>query len=428
MALVMCGVNHRTAPVELRERLALDRDATSDWLRRAAEETTLSEIVILSTCNRTEVYGVAEEPEPGRAAVSALLGRVARIGAVDDRYVYTHEGGGVVRHVMRVACGLDSLVLGERQILGQVKDAYARARACGTTGAVLDRMLASALHAAKRVHTETALGSGAVSVASAAIVLAEKILGSIAGRRALVIGAGETGTLVARHVAKHGPAALLIANRTAERAVALAAAVGGRAIEFDGIGAALADVDVAVCATRATDPVVTKAMVDGALRARRGRSLVLVDIAMPRAVDPAVAGADSVFLYPLDALSAVVDQGRARRRRETVRAEEIVEQEAARFDAWFQSQASLPLLRELHDHFERVRADEVKRRLKHFTPEEQPHVEQLTKALINKLLHAPTVRLKGVDPFADPGRCWAETVRGLFALDAPSKEESGRGC
>jgi glutamyl-tRNA reductase len=429
MALVMCGVNHRTAPVELRERLVLDRVATSEWLQRAPHDTQLGEIAILSTCNRTEVFGVADDVGSAMAAARSLLSQVAHVAALDDTHLYTHVGIEVVQHIMKVACGLDSLVLGERQIIGQVKDAYALARGSGTAGALLDRMFASALHAAKRVHTETAVGSGAVSVASAAIVLAEKVLGSITGRRVLVIGAGETGTLVARHLAKHAPVALLVANRTIERAEALAAAVGGRAIGFDQVGAALAEVDVAVCATRATEPVVTAAMVSRAKPHRHGRSLVLVDIAMPRAVDPAVADADNVFLYPLDALSVVVDHGRERRRRETARAEEIINEEAARFDAWLQSQGALPLLRELHDHFERVRADEVKRSLKHFAPEEQPHVEQLTKALISKLLHAPTMRLKTVDPSADPGRCWADTVRGLFALDTPSKSGgSSHGC
>jgi glutamyl-tRNA reductase len=440
MELVVCGVNHRTSPVELRERLALSPDAVRAWLAGARDADSVREVAVLSTCNRTELYAVTNHGEGAaalaHARLSDLAGANGRNGASDPgtgipiapEHVYAHRGADAARHAMRVAAGLDSLVLGERQILGQVKDAYALARTAGTVGAVLDRMFGAALHAAKRVHTDTEVGSGAVSVASAAIVLAEKVLGTLAGRKVLVIGAGDTGTLAARHLAKHQPAALLLANRTLARAEALAAEVGGRALALDAIPAALAEVDVTVCTTRATDYVITAGMVSKALRGRSGRALVLVDIAMPRNVDPAAAAADNVFVYAIDALSAVVDHSLARRRRETIRADAILEEEAEKFGTWLRSQAAMPLVRELHEHFERVRADEVKRSLKHFSPEEQPHVEQLTKALISKLLQAPTIRLKGIDPAQESGLCWAETVRGLFALGSSRNEGGSSGA
>jgi glutamyl-tRNA reductase len=424
MEPVMCGVNHRSSPVELRERLALDRQATEAWLASAAGRSTLSELVILSTCNRTEIYAVSAGEAEGLDEVRRLLQELAGTVRIADEHLYTRTGTDAAAHAMRVASGLDSLVIGERQILGQLKDAYAMARAAGRVGAILDRMFTTVLHAAKRVHTETAVGSGAVSVASAAIVLAEKVLGALGGRKVVVVGAGETGTLVARHVAKHRPAALLIVNRTIGRAQALAHEVGGRAMAMEALADALDEADVVVCATRATEHVITANMIDKALARRQGRPLVLVDIAMPRNVAPETAEADNVFVYPLDALSVVVDQSLARRQRETARAEAIIDEEVGRFAEWLRSQAALPLLRELQAHFERVRADEVRRSQKHFRPEELPHVEQLTRSLVNKLLHAPTVHLKQVDPESSSGLCWADTVRGLFSLGA-SRQRGG---
>jgi glutamyl-tRNA reductase len=427
MEVVLCGVNHRSAPVEFRERLALDREATLAWLRRASSETALSEVAILATCNRTEIYGVADAVETAAEATRELLSQLASVDTIDDAHLYAARGHDAARHAMRVACGLDALVIGERQVLGQVKEAYAMARAAGSLGARLDRLFTATLRAAKRVHTETALGAGAVSVASAAIVLAEKVLGTIADRRVLVIGAGDTATLAARHLAKHAPSALLIANRTGARARALASLVGGRAIGFEQFAAVLTDVDLAVCATSAPDHVITAAMVTRAQASSQGHDLVLIDLGVPRNIDPASASVDNVFVYALDALSAVVHHSLVRRQRETIRAESLIDEEVGKFGDWVQSQAALPLLRELHEHFERVRADEVRRSLKHFSPEHRFHVEQLTKALVNKLLQAPAVRLKTVDPATRPGRCWADTVRGLFGLGTPAGQERSTG-
>ncbi len=414
MDVTLFGVNHRTAPVAIRERLARGCPDVASWLATSGRRTGLDEAVVLSTCNRIELYGAVHGREPGaghaRRAFLSLFGEDALEGGS-----YVYSGVAACRHGMRVAAGLDSLVLGERQILGQVKEAYATSRQAGATGPVLDRMFSAMFHAAKRVQTETDLATGAVSVASAAVLLAEGVLGSLAGRNVVLVGAGEMATIAARHIAKRGPGRLTIVNRTLARAEALAAQVGAEALPLDSLAASLAEADLVVCATRAPGHLVAAGMVRAAVSGRSGGSLVFVDVGVPRNVDPSSAGVEGVFVYPVDALSSVVDRGRERRAREALRAEAIVEEEAARFGAWAASLEAVPLVQDLREHFEKVRVEAVRRSLRHFAPGEREHVERLTKALVNRLLHVPTARLKagGEKQFASLD----EAVRELFALD-----------
>ena len=419
MAVVAYGVNHRTAPLELRERLALDEAAVTRALAALAAGHVSQELAILSTCNRTEICAVLDD-RAGDVAAAAhdLFRRATGVHDLAPAYTYLATGADAGLHLMRVAAGLDSQVVGEHQILGQVRSAYLLAQRAGTLGPVLDRLFTSALHAAGRVHAETQVGAGAASVASAGIVLGERMLGLLTGRRALVVGAGETGTLVARHLAKRDLAAIYLANRTAAAADTLAARVRGRAVPFDAVPALLADVDLVVCATGAGRHVVTAGMARAARPERDTRPLVLVDLAMPRNINPAAAGG-AVVVYALDALHAVVRDSVAQRQREATHAEAILSGEAAAFAAWLRGRSAVPLIRDLHAHFERLRAEEVGRAAKHCPPDEQARIDHITRSLVRRLLQAPTVRLTTADPDAASSLCWADAVRGLFAMPAP---------
>jgi len=417
--LTLLGVSHRTDGVERRECLAFEpADARAALEGRGPE---LPEALILSTCNRVELYAFGADPARNEARLRELVRETRGLDPGETPKVA--HGREAVRHLLRVAAGLDSMVLGEMQIQGQVKDAWELARAAGSCGPGLDRLLATAIHAGKRARAETAIGTGAVSVASAAVTLAIRIFGELEGRRVLVIGAGETGRLAARHFAERHPEALRVANRSPERAARLADEVAGRPVAWGELRAALQETDVAVSATSAREPVITASMVAEAMAGRRNRPLVLIDLAVPRDVDPLAAEGENVFLYPIDALRGVVDRSLERRREEVPRVEAIVEQEADRFQEWLRGRDATPVVRELREHFERVRAAELERSLKHFPEGERQRVERLTRALVNKLLHLPTTRLKDLDPDSGEGEERLRAARELFALD--SKKADG---
>lgn len=422
MELILLGVNHRTAGVAERERLSFDAQRARAAL--AERGNPLPEALILSTCNRVEIYAFAPAPEQGAARLREMLGdaNAAEPAVVPERI--EARGEAAARHLLRVAAGLDSMVLGEMQILGQVKTAWDWARSAGSAGPHLDRLLATAVHAGKRARAETSIGAGAVSVASAAVDLATRVFGELDERRVLVIGAGQTGSLAARHFAERHPRELIIASRNPERAQALAAELAGRAIGLEALSLALAEVDVAVSATAAPGLVVSAEAVRRAVRGRGSRPLVLVDIALPRDIDPAVAELENVFLHPIDALHSVVDRSLARRRAEVPRVEAIVAEECRRLFEWLRGRDATSVVRELREHFERVRTAELERSLKQFPESERERVERLTRALVNKLLHLPTTRLKGCEPASDRGQGRIEAARELFAL---GKEEPGHG-
>jgi glutamyl-tRNA reductase len=425
----MLGVNHRTAPVERRELIALSLEEARGALRDLAADSGLSECALLSTCNRTEVYAFAASPEAAERSIRAGFVKLRGADLLEPGpHRYRMLGPDAASHVMRVAGGVDSMVLGEMQILGQVKDAHALAREESALGVRMDKLLATAVRAGKRARAETAIGAGAVSVASAAVSLAAKVFDELAGRSVVVVGAGETGRLAGQHFAERSPGRLRIANRTLEKATALAAELDGEGIPLSELGRALADADVAVCATGSPAPVVTAEMVTTAMRRRPNRPLVLIDIAVPRDVDPS-AERDNVFLYSIDALQTIVDQSLARRRREVPRVEEIVREECERYFAWLRGLDATPVLKELREHFERVREAEVRKSMRHFSKDEQDRVERLTRSLVNKLLHLPTTRLKMIEPGSPMGLTRLDAVRELFGLDEElEKYEVDRGA
>jgi len=419
MQLLLVGVNHRTATLEEREALALREEEARAALVGLTGRGFVSEALVLSTCNRTEFYAVADAVD---AADEQIRHAVLEIRQRDllapgpHRYMLT--GAAAVRHLFRVACGLDSMVLGDVQILGQVKEAYARARQAGTAGVAIDRLFETALRAGKRARRETAIGAGTVSIASAAVDLAE-LHGTVAGRQILIIGAGETARLAVRHVAERGPAAIVVANRDVPRAAAIAGSVGGRAVGLDGLAEALAAADVVVSATRAPMTLVSAALVRQGMSRRPDRPLLMIDLAVPRDIEPEACHVPGVTLHAVDSIQAVVGHGLGQRTAQVPSVERIIEDECGRFDAWWRGLEATPVLVALREHFERVRLEELER-MRHASADERARADRLTRALINRLLHVPTLRLKS-DATSDEGHRRLAAAQELFALTAPER-------
>jgi glutamyl-tRNA reductase len=443
--LRLIGVNHRTAASSIREALTYADPEAARWIRLAVEKGAVDlagreirEAALLSTCNRTEAYLVlsptggsgrggehgAAQPELERRLARLLCGTRHDILDAHADIFDQRRDAAAVHHLLRVASGLDSMVQGEAQILGQVHRAHELSREAEGVGPILDRLFTTAFRAGKRSRNETEIGRGAVSVASAAVELARKVVGSLNRRTALVVGAGDTGRLVAQHFASEQPHELMIANRTLDRARALAAEVGARALGLDDLPRVLDQADVIVVATFAPQPVITKAMVQTALKHRR-RSTVFIDISMPRNVEPSVHGLGEAFVYDIDALQKIVRENLNRREDEVPKVEAILEAELQHFMKWLGSLSAGPMIAALRDRFERIRQEEVERHTSGLTPQERKAVERVSRGLVNKFLHGPTVHLRNggtADPMA------LDLVRRMFQLEeeAPAESEDPR--
>jgi glutamyl-tRNA reductase len=413
MRLVLVGISHHRAPVELRERVALDSAAAAALAATLAEDG--GEAVCLSTCNRTEIYLVHADAAVAEARAEAALDGLSGLeaGALAPA-LYRLRDWAAALHVFRVAGGLDSLVPGEGEILGQVRAAYE----AGRPGPLLDRLFRQALHAGRKVRAETAIGESPSSVPAAAAALAQQVFGELEGRRVLVVGAGKTGEQAARNLASRGAAIALVANRTLEPAEELAQRFGAEAVPLERVPLELERVDVLVSSTSAPGIVLRRDAVAAALKPRRGRPLLLVDLAVPRDVDPAVHELDGCFLYDIDDLEAVVAESLSGRRREAARAEAVVAEEAERFRAWHASLDVVPAIASLRARAEEIRAGELARvegRLSHLPESERKAIEALTAQIVSKLLHLPTIRMKEAAVTAD-GVLYADAVRHLFGL------------
>jgi glutamyl-tRNA reductase len=418
MALIVVGINHRGASLEIRERIAYRASEIGDALTALRDASSAREAVLLSTCNRTEFYFVEGDTDAAPSAWAALS---ARLGDEASGYGYVRRDRDAVAHLFRVASGLDSMVLGEAQIHGQVRDAWEACRA--HSGPVLNRLFQTSLLVAGRVRNETSVARGAASVSSAAVQLAKQIFGALGGKRAMVLGAGEMAELALECLGDQGVRTSIVANRTFERATELAARYGAVAMHYDECWTALADVDVLVCSTAAPHAVVLAEHVRPALASRGDRPLCILDIALPRDVDPAVGKLANVFLYNLDDLQAVVTANLERRRAELPTAEELIGSEVVKYWDWVAGLAAVPVLTAMRDRMEEVRAKELAdtmRRLQHLPPAERAVVEELSKTLMNKFLHEPTVRLRAA---ASNGRGLGvvDTVRYLFGLERRGK-------
>ena len=414
MALTLVGVSHATADIDVRERLAHAPHEIPSTLAAVRDRTGAREGILLSTCNRTEIYLVEGERNATDGAWSALS---RRLGRNASPYGYVRREREVVKHLFRVASGLDSMILGETQIQGQVRDAWQIGRA--HSSAALNRLFQSALLVAGRVRTETNVGRGAASVSSAAVQLAKKIFGSLQGRRAMVLGAGEMAELALECLVAQGVRTAIVANRTYERAAEMAARHGANALHYDECWSRLADVDVMLCSTAAPHAVVTPAHIAPTLAARGDRPLCILDIALPRDVDPSVGALENVFLYDLDDLRQLVAATVDHRRGELPSAERLIEDEVESYWSWLAGLAAVPVLTEFRARMDGVRDREVTRllqRLEHLPESDRETIEHFSRALMNKFMHEPSVRLRAA---AANGRGLGivDAVRYLFALE-----------
>jgi glutamyl-tRNA reductase len=418
MRLILVGTSHNRAPVELREQMFVSAAENRELVERLAGDDV--EAVVLSTCNRTEIYLVHgdEETAAGRAfaELSALAG-MTETEIASSLYTLTDDAAAL--HAFRVAAGLDSLIPGEAQILGQVRSAYELARAAGTAGPVLHRLFRQALRVGRRVRNETAIGENPASISSAAAELAERVFGSLEGRRILILGAGKMSDLATVNLVSRGVESVFVANRSAERAERLASRFGGRAVGLDEVEQELEHADVVVASTSARGFVLSAAQVERAMAKRRGRPIFFIDIAVPRDVDPAVNEIEGCYLYDVDDLERVVEESVAGRKEEAVRAEAIVAEEAHAFRDWQLSLDVVPAIASLRALAESIREAELERaegRLGTLSPSQRRAVESLTAQIVNKLLHPPTVRMKEAAAAAD-GVLYADAIRHLFALE-----------
>ena len=414
MGLIVVGVSHHTAPLDVREKVAHPASETEPLLAALGVVAGTREAAVLSTCNRTEYYLVEGEEDAANAVRQHFS---ARLGRAADAHVYVRRDRDTVAHLYRVASGLDSMIVGEAQIHGQVRDAWEQSRA--HSGAVLNRLFQSALLVGGRVRSETAIARGAASVSSAAVLLAKQIFGSLQGRRAMVLGAGEMAELALECLTSEGVRAAIVANRTHERAQVLAARHGATAMHYDECWAQLAEVDVLLTSTAAPHAIVHPEHVRPTLRARGDRPLCILDIALPRDVHPDVRALGNVYLYDLDDLRAVVAANLERRRAELPSAEQVIAEEVEVYWRWLAGLSAVPVVATLRGAMDRVREQELAqalRRLGELTPEQQAAVEHFSRSLMNKFLHEPSVRLRAA---AANGRGLAivDAARYLFGLE-----------
>ena len=396
MTILTLGLNHKTAPVDIRERLSFGPDVIVGALRTMTEQTPASEAVILSTCNRTELYCAADERE-GETHLRNWLGRFHGIEPqLFAPHLYVHHDRDSVRHLLRVASGLDSMVLGEPQILGQVKAAFQTACDSGSAGRLLGRLFQHTFSVAKQVRTDTAIGSSPVSVAFAAVSLARQSFSDLSKQTALLIGAGETVELAARHLHQHGIGRIIVANRTVERAHTVAAQFDGYAISLTELANHLPEADIVVASTASPLPVLGKGVVERALKKRRHRPMFMVDIAVPRDIEPEVGQLSDVYLYTVDDLQGVVDEGMRSRQQASEQAMEIVDLHTEEFMAWMRSLDALSLIQDYRSRAEHTRdamVERAQRQLAAGKPADEV-ICLLAHTLTNKLLHSPSVRLR----------------------------------
>jgi glutamyl-tRNA reductase len=419
MVLFVAGLSHKNAAVELREQLAVEEDKLREILRDVVTTGAIREALILSTCNRVEVYGVAEVAGEARGMAFRHLARQRGLEPARlEPILYTHVEDDAIRHAFRVAASLDSMMVGEPQILGQVKDAFALGQSCETVGPTLHALFTQAFAVAKRVRTETEIGRHAVSVSFAAVELAKKIFAGLGGKAVLLVGAGKMGELAAKHLVEQGAFPILVVNRTWARAQEMARALSGTAVPFAELPAAMAACDIVITSAAAAEPLVTRETVQRVMHGRRSRPLFLIDIAVPRNVETAVNTLEDVYCYDIDDLKQIVDANIRERVREAQRAEALVEREVAKFRARRADVEIVPTIVSLRERLEAIRASEVRKtlgRLPDASPETREAIEAMSAAIVNKILHAPIAKLRESSR-AGAGRSWMELVHELFGL------------
>lgn len=418
MQLAIVGVSHKTAPVEVRERLAFNSEALRSALTSLVGRQDVHEAIILSTCNRVEV--MAESPDD--RLIREFLCDFHQIAPdAVSKHLYSFKNVDAIRHVFRVAASLDSMMVGEPQILGQVKEAYRIATDAGTVGMHLGALMNRAFAVAKKVRSETGISQSAVSVSFAAVELARKIFGDLTGKTVMIIGASKMGELAAKHLKRNGVSSVLVTNRTFERAVELAQVFEGAAVPFEHFTDHMVGADIVISSTGAPHFIINKTLAEQVIHKRKNKPMFFIDIAVPRDIDPSVNEIDNAFLYDIDDLQQVIDANLKERLKEASRAEAIVDSEVQAFCLKMQSREVVPAIVQLRDSMERSRREEIERNrrlLKDLSPEAQAALEQITKSMINKILHYPIEHLKQMAQ--DPnGPETADLIRKLFNVKPP---------
>ncbi len=418
--IVLLGLNHKTAPVELRENLAFSKDETSAALKAFQESPAISEAILISTCNRVEILIATEDKSNAMDAVKLLLSEFKKIPVTEfENALYIHDGDDAVRHIFRVASSLDSMVVGEPQILGQIKDAYQTATLKKTSGVLLNKLFHRTFFVAKRVRSETGIGDHAVSISYAAIELGRKIFGTLEGKKVLLIGAGEMAELAVEHLTRNRTGDIFVANRTFERGVKLANKFKGKAVRFEEITDCLQRVDIIISSTGSPDYVVTRDQVKGIMRSRRNRPLFFIDIAVPRDIDPEINRLNNSYIYDIDDLKGVIDNNIKSRNQEAIKGERIVDEAVIHFRQWYDNMDVVPTIVALRDKMDNIARSEVKKTLQtlnHLSDDDCQAINRMTNAMINKILHDPTLLLKRNSSHGDKS-VYLDITRKLFKLD-----------
>jgi len=418
--IVLLGLNHKTAPVELRECFAFSKDETSAVLKSFQESPVISEAVLISTCNRVEILMATEDKSNAVKAVKSFLSEFKKLPVPEfENSLYIHNGDDAVRHIFRVASSLDSMVVGEPQILGQIKEAYKIATLKKTSGVVLNKLFHRTFLVAKRVRSETGIGDHAVSISYAAIELGRKIFGTLEGKKVLLIGAGEMAELAVEHLIRNRAGDILIANRTFENGVALAKRFKGEAIRFEEIADSLQIVDIIISSTGSTDFVITRNQVKAIIRRRRNRSIFFIDIAVPRDIDPEINRLTNSYVYDIDDLKGVIEENIEDRNREAVKGERIVDGAVIGFRKWYENLDVTPTIVALRNKIDGIAKAEIKKTLqflKHMSDDDRQAITRMTNAMINKILHDPTLLLKSNGRHQDKS-VYLDITRKLFKLD-----------
>lgn len=429
MYLVVVGLNYRTAPVEVREKLSFSESSIPNHLESLRDNNVLRGCIILSTCNRTEVFAAVLDVDKGLAKIREHLAKCCNVEInVIMNYLYTYTLNDVITHLFRVASGLDSMILGETQILGQVKNAYQIACESNATNRVLNTLFQQAIAVGKRVRTETAIDKQAVSISYAAVELAKQIFGNLEGRAVMLVGAGKMSALTAKHLLSNGVSSVKVSNRSFEKALELAEEFNGEAVPFKDLFEHLSETDIVITATSATHYVIGRAEMEGVMTGRASKKLCLIDIAVPRDVEPEVNDIPGVELYDIDTLQNVVDSNLEHRKNEAVKAEKIIQDEISEFWKWLNTQFVTPTVAALKKRGEDIRQKEMTRafnRLGNITEKERKIITSMTNSIVNQILHDPVMQLKHY-ALTRQGHLYTEILQNLFNLEVIGEGHHGR--
>ena len=419
--IIIIGVNHTTAPVELRECMAFTPDQTAEGLRSLKQKTAVDEVLMLSTCNRVEIWMTSHQAASAFKSAKAFIAESKNIMPHQfEDALYTYRGDQAVSHIFRVAGSLDSMVIGEPQILGQIKEAYRLSTSSGSSGVILNRLLHKTFSVAKRIRNETGIGDHAVSVSYAAIELGKKIFGSLEKRSVMLIGAGEMAELAVEHLIRNKSGEIIVSNRTFERGLHLAKKFGGKAIRFEEMPDFLEHVDIVISSTGSPGYIFSKNQVKAVMRNRKNRPIFFIDIAVPRDIDPEINRIGNAYVYDIDDLSGVIAENMKDRRREALKAERIIDEAVIQFRQWVQTLAVVPTIVSLRKKIEMIAEAELKKTLQsldHLSPDDCIALNNMMRSLVNKILHDPTVLLKNTGSHWDT-KSYLDLVRKLFQLDS----------